>query len=213
MTTLSRANQQAMDEGKKLPLMEQFYSIQGEGYHTGKAAYFIRLGGCDIGCNWCDTKLSWNPDLHPLVPAEKIVHKAKASGSKHMVITGGEPLMYNLTYLTTLLKKEGFTIYLETSGAHPMQGVFDWVCLSPKSNTPPLQEVLRLADELKVIIQTTNDFTWAEENARKVPSGCHLFLQPEWSRYKQIIPEIVTYVKKNQKWRISLQVHKFMRIP
>ncbi len=213
MTALSRTDKRAMDEGRKLPLMEQFYSIQGEGYHTGKAAYFIRLGGCDIGCNWCDTKLSWNPDLHPLVSTEEIVRKAVASGSKSMVITGGEPLMYNLTYLTALLKDKGFLIFLETSGAHPMQGVFDWVCLSPKSNKPPLEEALRRADELKVIVQETKDFEWAEENARKVPAGCHLFLQPEWSRYKQIIPEIVTYVKKNPKWSISLQVHKFMKIP
>ncbi len=211
--TLSEADRRAMDEGHKLPLMEQFFSIQGEGFHTGRAAYFIRLGGCDIGCDWCDTKLSWDPALHPLTDTVKIMDKAVASGSKDLVITGGEPLMYNLTYLTSLLKEKGFTIYLETSGAHPMQGHFDWVCLSPKSNKPPLPEALQRADELKVIIREAADFVWAEENARKVRPECRLFVQPEWSRYKKIIPEIVEWIKKNPAWRISLQVHKFMHIP
>ncbi len=211
--TLSEADRRAMDEGHKLPLMEQFFSIQGEGFHTGRAAYFIRLGGCDIGCDWCDTKLSWDPALHPLTDTGEIVDKAVASGSKDLVITGGEPLMYNLTYLTSLLKEKEFTIYLETSGAHPMQGYFDWVCLSPKSNKPPLPEALQRADELKVIIREAADFVWAEENARKVRPECRLFVQPEWSRYKKIIPEIVEWVKKNPAWRISLQVHKFMHIP
>ena len=213
MAPLSKKDKKALDQGTMLPLMEQFYSIQGEGYHTGKPAYFIRLGGCDIGCNWCDTKLSWNPDLYPPVPADRIVEDAIASGSNAIVITGGEPLMYNLVYLTTVLKKKGFTIYLETSGAHPLQGTFDWICLSPKENKPPLPEVLQLAHELKVIIQTPEDFAWAETNATSVSPGCHLFLQPEWSQYKKITPAIVEYVKKNPKWRISLQTHKFMHIP
>ncbi len=213
MKTLKASDQQAMDTGHKLPLAEHFHTIQGEGYHMGKAAYFIRLGGCDIGCEWCDTKYSWDPAIHPLIKTEKIVEWAIGSGSKDIVITGGEPLMYNLTYLTSLLKKHDFTIYLETSGAHPMHGIFDWICLSPKSNKPPLPESLTRADELKVIVQTTRDFTWAEKNAKLVHPYCHLFLQPEWSRYKQIIPEIIAYVKKNPRWRVSLQAHKFMHIP
>ncbi len=210
---LSEKERQLMDEGVILPLMEQFYTIQGEGFHTGKAAYFIRLGGCDIGCHWCDTKLSWNPDLFPPVAATEIVEKALEAGTKELVITGGEPLMYNLTLLTALLKEKGFTLYLETSGAHPLQGTFDWICLSPKRDKPPLPAIYPLADELKVIIETEEDLRWGEENAGRVREGCHLFLQPEWKRHREILPAIIDYVKKHPRWRISLQTHKFMRIP
>jgi organic radical activating enzyme len=210
---LSEKERQQMDEGIILPLMEQFYTLQGEGFHTGKAAYFIRLGGCDIGCHWCDTKLSWNPDLFPPVPAATIVKKALEAGTKDLVITGGEPLMYNLTLLTSLLKQEGFTLYLETSGAHPLRGTFDWICLSPKKDKPPLPDIFGQADELKVIIETEEDIAWAEKNAGKVREGCHLFLQPEWSRHREILPTIIEYIKKHPRWRVSLQTHKFMRIP
>ncbi len=210
---LSEKEQREMDAGKILPLVEQFYTLQGEGYHTGKAAYFIRLGGCDIGCHWCDTKFSWNPDLFPPVAAEAIVAKARGAGVRDIVITGGEPLMYNLTLLTSLLKEEGFTIYLETSGAHPLRGVFDWVCLSPKQDKPPLPAIYGKADELKVIVETAEDLAWAEENAKKVGPGCHLFLQPEWSRRREILPVIIEYIKKHPVWRISLQTHKYIGIP
>ncbi len=210
---LTEKEQRQLDEGLLLPLVEQFYSIQGEGYHTGCAAWFVRLGGCDIGCHWCDTRYSWNPDHFPPVAVETIVARACESGTRHLVITGGEPLMYNLHPLTTLLHREGFTLYLETSGAHPLRGTFDWICLSPKQDKPPLEAIYPLAHELKVIIEQPADLEWAEENATRVNDSCHLFLQPEWSRFREIIPLIVEYVKSHPQWRISLQTHKFMHIP
>jgi len=212
LSTLNNTEIEAIKEGKKLPLAEHLLTIQGEGYHTGKPAYFIRLAGCDIGCSWCDTKYTWDMASHPLVEADRIALWAIESGIKDVVITGGEPLMHNLNYLTARLKENNLTIYLETSGAHPMRGIFDWISLSPKINKPPLPEALQRADELKVIILTTEDFAWAEKNAGLVRPGCILFLQPEWNRYRQIIPDIIEYVKKNPKWRISLQTHKFMHI-
>lgn len=199
--------------GWKLPLVEDFYTIQGEGFHTGKAAYFIRIGGCDVGCAWCDTKFSWNPALHPVVPVEEIVAKVIGYPAKAVVVTGGEPLMYNLIPLTSSLKKRGITLYLETSGAYPLSGKWDWICLSPKKNMPPLNELYVKANELKVIITDHADFDWAEENAGRVKKNCYLYLQPEWSRYKTIIPEIVEYAKAHPKWNVSLQAHKFMHIP
>ncbi len=199
--------------GKKLPLIEDFYTLQGEGFHTGEAAYFIRIGGCDIGCNWCDTKYSWNPDLNRLVSIEEIVAKAVSYPAKAVVVTGGEPLMYNLQPLTDLLKSAGIKTFLETSGSHKLTGQWDWICLSPKPNSPPKDEILPLADELKVIIQTEEDFIWAEKYAKQVPAGCHLYLQPEWSRFKTITKTIVEYIKNNPQWRLSLQVHKWVRIP
>lgn len=201
------------ETGKKLPLVEEFYTIQGEGFHMGKPAYFIRLGGCDVGCSWCDTKFSWDPDMHPLVDTDIIVRNANQSGCGAVVVTGGEPSLYNLDYLCDQLKKCQIKTFIETSGAHPLTGIWDWICLSPKKNNPPLNEIFSKADELKVIIQKPEDFEWAEENASKVSYECMLFLQPEWSRYRQIIPEIVEYAKKNIKWSISLQAHKFMHIP
>ena len=204
---------QELETGKKLPLVEEFYTIQGEGFHTGKAAYFIRIGGCDVGCSWCDTKFSWDPDLHPLVDTDIIVRNANQSECYAVVITGGEPSLYNLDYLCEQLKKYEIKTFVETSGAYLLTGIWDWICLSPKENTPPLNDIFSKADELKVIIQKPEDFKWAEINAIKVNACCKLFLQPEWSRYRQILPEIVEYVKKNTKWSISLQAHKFMRIP
>ena len=202
-----------LPDGGKLPLVEEFFSLQGEGYHTGKAAYFIRLGGCDIGCSWCDSRFSWNPDLHPMVETEAIIDRVAKSGTDSVVVTGGEPLMWNLDYLCTGLKNKNIRTFIETSGAYPLSGKWDWICLSPKRNMPPVNENYEAADELKVIIQDKNDFAWAEEYRGMVNSKCRLFLQPEWSRFETIIPEIVEYVKRNPSWRISLQVHKYMHIP
>ena len=196
-----------------LPVVEQFYSIQGEGYHSGKAAYFLRLGGCDIGCSWCDTKFSWNPEMHPHVKIPEIIENISGSGTDSVVVTGGEPLMWNLDNLCTELKRIDMMTFLETSGAYPLTGKWDWICLSPKINNPPLDQIINHADELKVIIQERNDFEWAEKYRKMVGSNCRLYLQPEWSRYQDIIPEIVEYVKTNKMWEVSLQAHKFMQIP
>jgi organic radical activating enzyme len=200
-------------EGDKLPLVEEFFSIQGEGYHTGKAAYFIRLGGCDVGCSWCDSRFAWDPELHPLVNTDELVERAIRSGADSVVVTGGEPLMWNLDHLCKGLKRNKICTYIETSGAYPLSGKWDWICLSPKKNMPPVREICRLADELKVIIKERNDLEWAEKYRRLVNKKCRLFLQPEWRRFEAIIPEIVDYVEKNNEWRISLQVHKYMHIP
>ena len=202
-----------LDEGRLLPLMEEFYTIQGEGYNTGEAAWFIRVGGCDVGCRWCDVKESWNPDLHPLTETDRIVENASAQPSKAVVVTGGEPLMYNMDYLCSELKKHEIRTYLETSGAYKLTGRWDWICLSPKKNMAPVGDITDRADELKVIIYNDSDIAWAEKFAEKVHSGCRLYLQPEWSRAKYMTPVIIEYVKKNPKWKISLQSHKFMHIP
>ena len=202
-----------MSSGYKLPLVEEFFSLQGEGYHTGKAAYFIRIGGCDVGCSWCDSRFSWNPDIHPMVETDDITNRVLKSGADSVVVTGGEPLMWNLDYLCAGLKKNKISTFLETSGAYPLSGKWDWICLSPKKNMPPVDEICKVADELKVIIQDKNDIDWAEKYRVLVGDKCRLFLQPEWSRFEQIIPEIVEYIKYNPTWRISLQVHKYMHIP
>jgi len=196
-----------------LPLMEDFYTIQGEGYFQGHAAYFIRLGGCDVGCVWCDVKESWDAAVHPQVSVSEMVDRAKSSGSNIAVITGGEPAMYDLTELTTALKAEGLRTHIETSGAYPLTGTWDWVCFSPKKFKAPDSSVFIQSHELKVIIYNKSDFSWAEEFAEKVNTSCKLFLQPEWSREKEMLPLIIDYVKQNPKWRISLQVHKYMDIP
>jgi 7-carboxy-7-deazaguanine synthase len=201
------------NDGMKLPLVEEFFSLQGEGYHTGKAAYFIRLGGCDVGCSWCDSKFSWNPNIHPMVDTNLIIDHVLNSGTDSVVVTGGEPLMWNLDYLCTGLKNKNISTFIETSGAYKLSGIWDWICLSPKRNMPPLVEICSKADELKVIIQEIKDFEWAEEYKGMVNKKCRLFLQPEWSRFNSIIPEIVEYIKKNPEWRISLQTHKYMHIP
>lgn len=200
-------------EGQKLPLVEEFYTLQGEGYHAGKAAYFIRLGGCDIGCSWCDTRFAWRPGLHPMVAAGDIISNAVKSGTDSVVVTGGEPLMWNLDGLCEGLKKHNINTFIETSGAYKLSGKWDWICLSPKQNMPPVEELCKVANELKVIISSADDFKWAEKYRWKVSPECRLFMQPEWSRYKLIIPEIVEYIKKNPAWRVSLQIHKFMHIP
>ena len=202
-----------LKKGLSLPLMEDFYTLQGEGYHTGKPAYFTRIGGCDVGCSWCDVKESWNATLWPLTRTDDIIKRVETCPAKSVVVTGGEPLMYNLDYFCKELKKRDFKTFLETSGSHPLSGEWDWICLSPKKYRPPLIDICTKADELKVIIQSNGDFDWAEKNAEKVNKGCKLFLQPEWSKVDTIMADLVEYVKKNPKWRISLQSHKYMRIP
>ncbi len=199
--------------GSELPLMEAFYTIQGEGYNTGKAAYFIRLGGCDIGCHWCDVKESWDAAAHPLTSVNTIVAQAQQYPGKAVVITGGEPLIYNLDLLTSQLQQAGILTFLETSGAYPLSGSWDWVCVSPKKFKKPQPQVLLKANELKVIVFNKSDFAWAEEHAAQVASNTRLYLQPEWSKASQIIPDIVDYVKNNPKWQVSLQTHKYLNIP
>jgi len=206
-------DQQIFEGGKKIPVVEEFYTIQGEGYHTGKAAYFIRVGGCDVGCSWCDTKFSWDPSLHPVVPAEQIVDHVLVHPAAAVVVTGGEPLMVQMDYLTGLLKEKGIETFLETSGAYPLTGRWDWICLSPKKNAPPLEAIFQVADELKVIISSGEDMEWAVENAGKVGDLCKLYLQPEWSRREEILPLIIDFSKQNPRWMISLQSHKYMHIP
>lgn len=202
-----------LEKGLALPLMEDFYTLQGEGFQTGKASYFLRIGGCDVGCSWCDVKESWNASLWPLTETDEIVRRVLDCPAKSVVITGGEPLMYNLDYLCAELKKNGFQIFLETSGSHPLTGKWDWICLSPKKFSPPLPEIYTKADEYKVIIQSKGDFEWAEKNTGRLRSDCMLFLQPEWSVRDIIMEPVIEYVKANPKWRISLQSHKYMRIP
>jgi organic radical activating enzyme len=196
-----------------LPLMEDFYTIQGEGSFQGHAAYFIRLGGCDVGCVWCDVKESWDASNHPLVSIKEIVEKVKSSGSPVAVITGGEPLMYDLTALTTTLQEEGIRTHIETSGVYPLSGSWDWICFSPKKFKAPDPAILERANELKVIVYNASDFDWAEKFAAGVGRNCELFLQPEWSREKEMVPLIIEYVKAHPQWKISLQIHKYMNIP
>lgn len=203
----------SIETGLSLPLMESFYTIQGEGYHQGKAAYFIRLAGCDVGCHWCDVKDSWEAEDHPLVETREIAERAAGSNGKIAVVTGGEPLIYNLTPLSQSLKLRDFKTHLETSGAYPLTGSWDWICLSPKKFKEPLPEILPIADELKVIVFNTSDFEFAEQYAGKVSSTCKLYLQPEWSKEKEILPQVIKYVKNNPRWEISLQLHKYMNVP
>ena len=202
-----------LEGGSKLPLVEDFYTIQGEGYHSGKPAYFIRLGGCDVGCRWCDAKYTWNPKVFPPIEVDVIVERAASCSAQAIVITGGEPLLYPLGTLTRELHARGLEIFLETSGTQPLSGEFDWVCLSPKRQLPPLDEAFRRADELKVIVQTKEDIAWAQECQTKVGRKCRLYLQPEWSVYESIIPTLVEWVKEHPEWNISIQTHKFMHIP
>jgi len=198
---------------KSLPVMEHFYTIQGEGVHSGSAAYFIRLGGCDVGCHWCDVKESWDANKHPLTEISGLVKEAKKTGVEIVVVTGGEPAMHNLVELTAQLKKNKLQVHIETSGSSAITGKFDWVCLSPKKLKAPLKESYKLADELKVVIYNKDDFKWAEKNAALVSKKCQLLLQPEWSREEKVMPMIVEYVKKHPKWQVSLQTHKYMNIP
>lgn len=197
----------------KLPLVEDFYTLQGEGRHAGRAAYFIRLGGCDVGCRWCDAKTTWKADNFPLTPIEEIVERAASYAARSIVITGGEPTLYNLEALTAALKERGLEVFLETSGTNPIRGSFDWVCLSPKRQDPPLVSGFEAADELKVIVENAEDLEWAEKCAAKVSPDCLLYLQPEWSRRQMVTPLIVDYILQNPRWRVSLQSHKYMNIP
>ena len=206
-------NTDLFEGGKKLPVVEEFYSLQGEGYHTGKAAYFIRIGGCDIGCKWCDSAFTWDPLLHEVIDTRQLISNALQYPAGAVVVTGGEPLMWDLNYLCRGLKDENMEIFLETSGAYPLSGQWDWICLSPKMQNPPIKDICLKADELKLIISNLSDIEWAKENAKLVSRDCHLYLQPEWSVHKEITPLIVEFIGKNPEWRISLQAHKFMRIP
>ena len=204
--------QQLINKGEMLPLMEEFYTIQGEGFHSGKAAYFIRIGGCDVGCHWCDVKESWDANLHPPTSTDKIVNNA-LSYAKTVVVTGGEPLMWKLDYITNLLQRNNIKTHIETSGAYKLSGKWDWICLSPKKTKLPLKEIYSEAHELKIIISNKHDFKFAEEQASKVNENCELFLQPEWSKREIMTPLIVEYVMKNPQWKISLQTHKYLNIP
>ncbi len=194
-------------------MMEMFYTLQGEGYHQGKAAYFIRLAGCDVGCVWCDVKESWDASKHPVVSIEEIVTSALAHPAILAIITGGEPLLYNLDALTTALKKVGFEVNIETSGSSPMSGNWDWVCLSPKKFKVPLTESIQAASELKVVIFNTHDFEWAETYAKQVAPNCKLYLQPEWDKSNEITPLVIEYIKANPKWELSAQLHKYIQVP
>ena len=196
-----------------LPVMEHFYTLQGEGMHQGKAAYFIRLAGCDVGCVWCDVKESWDAGKHPLLSIESLVKEVKATPAKIVVITGGEPLMHNLNLLTTELQNAGLRTNIETSGSHPLTGKWDWICLSPKKFKAPLPEIPPHANELKVVIFNKSDFEWAEEFAGKVSPACKLYLQPEWDKANQVTLLIVDYIKANPKWQLSLQIHKYINVP
>ena len=212
MNTVETQNFRSAD-AVSLPIMEAFYTLQGEGYHSGKAAYFIRLGGCDVGCVWCDVKESWNAEVHPKVTIDQIVEDAMAYPARMVVITGGEPLMYDLSALTQQLKEKGFHTNIETSGVYPVTGSWDWVCFSPKKFKAPHESIYAHANELKVIIYHKSDFDFAEQHAALVNEDCVLLLQPEWSRIQEMTPLIVEYVKQHPKWRVSLQTHKYMEIP
>lgn len=196
-----------------LPVMEHFYTLQGEGFHQGKAAYFIRLGGCDVGCVWCDVKESWNADIHPRYTVEELIQFVQATPAPLAVITGGEPLMHQLDALTTALKAAGIQTNIETSGAHPLSGQWDWICLSPKKFKQPLPGILPHASELKVVIFNQSDFAWAEQWAAQVSPACKLYLQPEWDKAGQVTPLIVDYIKAHPQWELSLQVHKYIQVP
>ena len=209
---MDKKTQELLEKGKVLPLMEAFYSIQGEGFHKGKASYFIRIGGCDVGCHWCDVKESWDAQAHPLISTTNIVRNA-LKYSEMVVVTGGEPLMWDMTILTKELKENNKKIHIETSGAYELTGNWDWICLSPKKQMKPVDEIYKKADELKVIIYNNDDFKFAEDQAKKISSKAHLFLQPEWENREKMMPIMVDYIKKNPKWKISLQTHKYLNIP
>jgi organic radical activating enzyme len=214
-------NQKQTNPSSSLPVMEQFYTIQGEGFHQGRAAYFVRLGGCDVGCVWCDVKDSWDANAHPKKTIDEIVSivsqnadsisNGKTGGL--VVITGGEPLMHDLTQLTLALKEKGFETNIETSGAHPLSGTWDWICLSPKKFKSPLPEVVPFANELKVVVFNESDFKWAEQYALLVSPHCKLYLQPEWDKASSITPLIIEYIKQHPQWELSLQIHKYINVP
>jgi 7-carboxy-7-deazaguanine synthase len=196
-----------------LPVMETFYSVQGEGFHTGKAAFFIRLGGCDVGCVWCDVKESWNAEKHPKRKVHDLAEEAAKSGAEIVVVTGGEPAMYDLQLLTTELRARGLQTHIETSGAHPLTGNWHWICFSPKKFKQPLPEICQRADELKVVVYNKHDLQWAQDHAANVSNNCKLFLQPEWGKREQVTGMIADFVRENTRWRISLQTHKYLNLP
>lgn len=196
-----------------LPVMEHFYTIQGEGYHQGKAAYFIRLGGCDVGCVWCDVKDSWDADKHPQLIIDDLIAEVKKTPAEIVVITGGEPLMHQLDMLTNKLQEAGLKTNIETSGAHPLSGNWDWICFSPKKLKAPLPQILLVANELKIVVYNKSDFDWAEKYAAQVATSCKLYLQPEWDKAVEITPSIISYIKTNPKWELSLQLHKYINVP
>lgn len=202
-----------IDKAVSYPVMEHFYTLQGEGLHSGKASYFIRLGGCDVGCVWCDVKESWDAEKHPHMTVGEIVTAAMAHPGRLIVITGGEPAMHDLTALTNALKQNGFTINIETSGSSPLSGTLDWVTLSPKKFKAPIQSALDKADELKVVVFNKSDLKWAEEHAAKVPAHCKLYLQPEWSKKDTITQMVIDYILEHPQWELSLQTHKYINIP
>lgn len=202
-----------LENGIILPLMEEFYSIQGEGYYTGNSAYFLRIGGCDVGCHWCDVKESWNEKLHPPTKVLDMILNILNFPTDTVVVTGGEPLMWNMNFLTKSLKEKGLRTHLETSGSYKLSGDWDWICLSPKKFQKPLSTINPMADELKIIVQNKSDFKWAEDQRSRVSDRCKLYLQPEWSNKKEMIPLIIDYVMQNPKWQISLQTHKYLQIP
>lgn len=205
---MSKQNSEA-----RYPLMEHYYTIQGEGYNTGKAAYFIRLGGCDVGCVWCDVKDSWDASKHPKHSVNSLLSMVEDAGAKRVVVTGGEPAMYDLEPITTLFSTKGKELFIETSGAYPISGAWDWICVSPKKFKTPLTSELKKANELKVIVFNQSDFDWALEHAKSVGPDCKLFLQPEYSVQHRVLPGIIDFVKLNPDWQISLQTHKVMQIP
>lgn len=202
-----------LEKGLALPIMESFYTIQGEGFYSGCVAYFIRTAGCSVGCHWCDVKESWDSRLYPLQDVEKIVEKAVSVPSKMVVVTGGEPLMWNLNPMTDLLREKKIRRHIETSGAFELSGQWDWICLSPKKLALPKNSVLEKANELKVVVYNNNDFLFAQQMAEKVGENCMLYLQPEWSKKDQVIPKIVEFVKEKPQWQMSLQTHKYMNVP
>ncbi len=202
-----------MKETIHLPVMEHFYTLQGEGYHQGRAAYFIRLGGCDVGCVWCDVKDSWDASRHPLVSIDSLVAVVKATPASIVVITGGEPLMHDLTELTNELHSAGLKTHIETSGAYPVSGQWDWICLSPKKFKAPLPGLLPLANELKVVVFNRSDLDWAEKYAALVSVSCKLYLQPEWDKAAEMTPLIIEYIKQHPQWELSLQIHKYINVP
>mgnify|MGYP000147054736 FL=1 len=213
----------ALPNEMMLPVMESFYTLQGEGFHQGRAAYFIRLGGCDVGCVWCDVKDSWDASQHPKYTVAEIVSKAmeeagisinKSLKTKPLVVvTGGEPLLHKLDELTQQLQSAGFETNIETSGSSPLSGKWNWICLSPKKFKAPLPEVVAVANELKVVVFNKHDFEWAETYAQQVPSNCKLYLQPEWDKKQNVVPLIIEYIKNNPQWELSLQLHKYVDIP
>lgn len=196
-----------------LPVMEHFYTLQGEGYHQGRAAYFIRLGGCDVGCVWCDVKESWEADKHPKYEIQDLLAEVKKTPTEIVVITGGEPLMHNLDAFTKELKKAGLKTHIETSGAWPLSGTWDWICLSPKKFKAPLPEILPKANEIKIIVFNKSDFAWAEKYAALVSPLCRLYLQPEWDKAAEMTPLIIEYIRNHPKWELSLQIHKYINVP